>query len=103
METLSIRFKPGALSGRVLIPGSKSISNRLLVMAYLAGMDYHPDNLSTADDTVLMQKLLGEVAAQRPRRAEGRRSPSGLRQRGHRPAVSDRLAGFRAGRMAIGR
>ncbi len=71
METLSIRFKPGALSGRVLIPGSKSISNRLLVMAYLAGMDYHPDNLSTADDTVLMQKLLGEVAAQRPRRAEG--------------------------------
>ncbi len=59
METLSIRFKPGALSGRVLIPGSKSISNRLLVMAYLAGMDYHPDNLSTADDTVLMQKLLG--------------------------------------------
>lgn len=54
METLSIRFKPGALSGRVLIPGSKSISNRLLVMAYLAGMDYHPDNLSTADDLSLI-------------------------------------------------
>lgn len=69
METLSIRFKPGPLSGCVPIPGSKSISNRLLVMAYLAGVDYHPDNLATADDTVLMQKLLGEVAAQRVGRA----------------------------------
>lgn len=65
METLSIRFKPGRLTGRVAVPGSKSISNRLLVMAYLGGMDYHPANLSTADDTVLMQKLLDEVAAHR--------------------------------------
>lgn len=71
METLSIRFKPGPLSGCVPIPGSKSISNRLLVMAYLAGVDYHPDNLATADDTVLMQKLLGEVAAHRGGRAAG--------------------------------
>ncbi|MDE7149806.1 MAG: 3-phosphoshikimate 1-carboxyvinyltransferase [Bacteroidales bacterium] len=65
MATLSIRFKPGRLTGRVAVPGSKSISNRLLVMAYLAGVDYHPDNLSTADDTVLMRTLLDKVAAHR--------------------------------------
>ncbi len=73
METLSIRFKSPSLTGKVAIPGSKSISNRLLVLAYLGGRlhDYHPDNMATADDTVRMRRLLGEVAAQRVVRAGG--------------------------------
>ena len=73
METLSIRFKSPSLTGKVAIPGSKSIGNRLLVLAYLGGRlhDYHPDNMATADDTVRMRRLLDEVAAQRVVRAGG--------------------------------
>ncbi|MDE6106820.1 MAG: hypothetical protein K2F84_06970, partial [Bacteroidales bacterium] len=71
METLSIRFKSPLLAGTVAVPGSKSLGNRLLVLAYLGGRlhDYYPDNMATADDTVRMRRLLDEVAAQRVVRA----------------------------------
>lgn len=73
METLSIRFKSPTLTGTVAIPGSKSIGNRLLALAYLGGQlhDYHPENMATADDTVRMRRLLDEVAAHRVVRATG--------------------------------
>jgi 3-phosphoshikimate 1-carboxyvinyltransferase len=46
------------LSGRLQVPGSKSISNRLLVMRALAGGNTVLTGLSTADDTQLMQAAL---------------------------------------------
>ncbi|MDE7103997.1 MAG: hypothetical protein K2O46_07070, partial [Bacteroidales bacterium] len=65
------------MAGKVAIPGSKSLGNRLLVLAYLGGRlhDYHPDNMATADDTVRMRRLLDEVAAQRVVRAGGADNP----------------------------
>lgn len=79
METLSIRFKRQPLQGRVEIPGSKSISNRLLVMAYMAAPEavgacrpaggLRLERLSSSDDTVLMRRLLDEVTAGRARGA----------------------------------
>lgn len=65
METLSIRFDSRRPQGCVRLPGSKSIGNRLAVMAYLRGESLSSANLSTADDTVLMQKLLDEVRVRR--------------------------------------
>ncbi len=81
METLSIRFKSPLLAGTVAVPGSKSLGNRLLVLAYLGGRlhDYYPDNMATADDTVRMRRLLDGVAAQRVVRAPGGRAHT------HRP------------------
>ena len=87
MKTLSIRFKSQTLKGRVEIPASKSISNRLLVLAYMAmrqndaarkeamgeavcgegpvGAAALQDALccSTAEDTVRMRQLLEKIAA----------------------------------------
>ena len=82
METLSIRFRSPLLAGTVAVPGSKSLGNRLLVLAYLGGRlhDYHPDNMATADDTVRMRRLLDEVAAQRVVRARAAAAPPTRRE-----------------------
>jgi len=45
-------------SGKVTLPSSKSISNRLLIMQELSGGKLLLNNLSRADDTVLMQQCL---------------------------------------------
>ncbi|GHU86737.1 hypothetical protein FACS1894153_4240 [Bacteroidia bacterium] len=42
----------------IILPASKSISNRLLVMNFLASKQWQINNLSNADDTVLMNGLL---------------------------------------------
>ena len=52
-------------SANIYLPASKSISNRLLVMRALSGGDVSIKNLSTADDTKILEKALetpsGEV------------------------------------------
>lgn len=45
-------------SGKVTLPSSKSISNRLLIMQELSGGKLVLNHLSRADDTVLMQQCL---------------------------------------------
>lgn len=40
------------------LPSSKSISNRLLIIEYLAGKSQQVSNLSTSDDTVLLNRSL---------------------------------------------
>lgn len=51
---------PDIISGRVVLPSSKSICNRALVINSLAGNDKHPDNLSDCDDTKVMVRWLSD-------------------------------------------
>ena len=61
MKTIKI-IKPDApLKGTLHLPSSKSISNRLLIMQALSGTDFGITNLSTADDTLILQKLLTQI------------------------------------------
>lgn len=48
------------LRGRVMLPSSKSISNRALAISALAGRDVTVDNVSDCDDTRVMQAWLRE-------------------------------------------
>ncbi|MDP2189252.1 MAG: 3-phosphoshikimate 1-carboxyvinyltransferase [Sphingobacteriaceae bacterium] len=59
MSVLELKMPLGTvLRGALALPGSKSISNRLLVMRALAGENTLLPGLSTADDTLLMQAAL---------------------------------------------
>jgi 3-phosphoshikimate 1-carboxyvinyltransferase len=53
------RFKdvPVKISGKVMLPASKSISNRVLIIRALCAMPFMIRNLSDADDTMLLQSL----------------------------------------------
>jgi 3-phosphoshikimate 1-carboxyvinyltransferase len=44
------------------LPSSKSISNRLLVMRYIAGSDAQISNLSSAHDTRLLEDILNQLS-----------------------------------------
>ncbi len=46
------------------LPSSKSISNRLLIIQYLSNSSLDIENLSTSDDTVLLQQNLNKVKQQ---------------------------------------
>ncbi len=46
------------IKGKVSLPGSKSISNRILLLQALSGSKYHIENLSMSNDTHLMEKGL---------------------------------------------
>ncbi|MBR4390546.1 MAG: 3-phosphoshikimate 1-carboxyvinyltransferase [Bacteroidales bacterium] len=50
------------LRGSVRLPGSKSESNRALMIAAYGGFDPEISNLSEANDTKLLQRLLGQIA-----------------------------------------
>ncbi len=61
MRTLAITASEGRLSGVIRLPSSKSISNRLLMISTLAGGSMTIENLSKADDTQLLIKLLDAI------------------------------------------
>jgi len=61
MDKLSLILRSGQLKGSIRLPGSKSISNRLLVMIKLAESNTVFENLSTADDTIRLLKSLNEI------------------------------------------
>lgn len=48
------------LNGTINLPSSKSISNRLLIIHSLSNSDKPIENISTSDDTIVMQKALHE-------------------------------------------
>jgi 3-phosphoshikimate 1-carboxyvinyltransferase len=50
-----------AIATRIELPGSKSISNRMLMIRAISGLDIHFKNLSDSEDTVLLAKALGEI------------------------------------------
>ena len=58
----SLKIKPGRLlRGRIVLPASKSISNRALVINALSGSTLLPDNLSDSNDTQAMLNALREM------------------------------------------
>ena len=63
MKTILISKPDKILKGRIPLPASKSISNRLLMIRAVSGKDFHINNLSRADDTWLLQKLIATISA----------------------------------------
>ena len=64
MNDICIRFKNKTLAGEAPLPSSKSISNRYLVLEFLAEEEFELKNLSDSDDTQLMRKLLRKIDRQ---------------------------------------
>ena len=60
MQTLTLPATP-ALSGTVVLPGSKSISNRALLLAALAHGSTHISNLLDSDDVAFMLRALATL------------------------------------------
>ena len=61
MKTVKIIKPDKMLKGKIQLPSSKSISNRLLIMQAVSGEKFSISNLSRADDTVILQKLLNTI------------------------------------------
>lgn len=64
MTGLRLSHPTGRLIGRVAIPGSKSESNRLLLLQALYAPQMLIDGLSTANDTVILKKMLKQFPQQ---------------------------------------
>lgn len=58
MESVAVEKKDNVLKTSVRLPFSKSISNRLLIIEALCEKKFPLKNISTADDTILLQRLL---------------------------------------------
>ncbi len=58
MNTIALHQKEKNIQGSVRLPGSKSISNRALIIAELAGSMTKIEDLSEADDTRLLNQHL---------------------------------------------
>ena len=63
-HNISIQFADSHIEGEAPLPSSKSISNRYLILQFLADEDFDLENLSESDDTRLMQKLLKKIDRQ---------------------------------------
>lgn len=50
------------MQGEITLPGSKSISNRVLMIRALSGVDFNIKNLASSKDTELLQGLLSSNA-----------------------------------------
>ncbi len=61
MSTITISAPTKFLKGKILLPLSKSLSNRALMISAISGGIVDPGELSDADDTVLLQKLLQQI------------------------------------------
>ncbi|MEI7500045.1 MAG: 3-phosphoshikimate 1-carboxyvinyltransferase [Bacteroidota bacterium] len=61
MKSIVINKPDKILKGIIPLPASKSISNRLLMIKALSGKDFFINNLSEADDTWLLQKLISII------------------------------------------
>ncbi|MBJ6116852.1 3-phosphoshikimate 1-carboxyvinyltransferase [Pontibacter sp. BT310] len=63
IKTVTLSHPTGVLSGTINLPASKSEANRALIIAALAGGNSDIQNLSEANDTQLLQRLLKSDAA----------------------------------------
>lgn len=61
MNSYKITAPGGKLQGEISLPASKSISNRVLIIRALSGSDFRIDNLSDANDTVILERLLSLI------------------------------------------
>ena len=64
MSDLQLSHPTGHLKGRIALPRSKSESNRMLILQALSRGQIKVLDLSTARDTVTMEKLLRENPAE---------------------------------------
>ncbi len=62
MKAISLRLNSFNNEVKVVLPTSKSISNRLLIIQALCDEHFEINNLSDADDTVLLEELLNSKA-----------------------------------------
>lgn len=62
-ETLRVSYPGGAVQGTVQLTGSKSESNRALILSALSKGKVRIENLSNADDTVTLQAILKALDA----------------------------------------
>ncbi|MFK8008068.1 MAG: 3-phosphoshikimate 1-carboxyvinyltransferase [Saprospiraceae bacterium] len=53
------------IKGEITLNGSKSISNRALILRALSGQNFSINRISTSKDTITLEKLLGEFASQK--------------------------------------
>jgi 3-phosphoshikimate 1-carboxyvinyltransferase len=53
-----IQGKQGKIEGKILLPSSKSISNRLLITRALSGKDFDIKNLSRSEDTRVLANVI---------------------------------------------
>ncbi len=58
MNYLKLKKISGNISGTIALPGSKSLSNRLLIIQSIANESFDLDGLSLSDDTVRMTRIL---------------------------------------------
>jgi len=58
-----VTVAPGPLAATVRVPGSKSVSNRVLVCAALADGTSYVSNLAPGDDTVAMLECVAQLGA----------------------------------------
>ena len=56
---ISLRFDKDAIKGKISLAGSKSISNRVLIIRALCEDDFEIHKLANANDTELLGQLLG--------------------------------------------
>ena len=55
---IKITHPTKVVKGSVTLPASKSLSNRALIIQALCGEPFAIENISTAEDTVVLQKAL---------------------------------------------
>src|SRR6476661_1237859 len=60
MNVITLSHPTKKLRGTIILPASKSISNRVLILKHVLGSTTELLNLSEADDTVLMQMALAK-------------------------------------------
>ncbi|MCX7743764.1 MAG: hypothetical protein N2167_04275 [Flavobacteriales bacterium] len=53
-----LTYTGNILDAQVVLPSSKSISNRVLIIQALTNFSFHIENISTAEDTQLLQNIL---------------------------------------------
>jgi len=70
MMIYSVYKKNRRVKGTVQLPTSKSISNRLLMIRAISGKIFPIENLSTADDTLLLQNHLETIEREKGRSEE---------------------------------
>src|SRR4051812_30157889 len=61
MGTIRLHKPEGRIKGEILLPGSKSISNRVLMIRALSRLEFNIQNLSDSDDTGHLQKALDNI------------------------------------------
>lgn len=58
MTSVTVSHPDAILHGTIRLPSSKSMSNRALILQHVSDVPFILENISTADDTVIMQQAL---------------------------------------------